>query len=175
MTHSFTPEYVPKRNTNTCPSKTCTQIFISNSLFSFFCFLGPYPQHMEVPKLGVELELQLPAYTTARATPDLSCICDIQHSSRQHQILNPLSRARDQTHVFIDTSWVPHHWATMGMPTVESRNNPIVHWLVNKLAKCGYSEYYKIFAVFTTNFYNHFPLIIQHVLSYDIFYFCQWL
>ena len=25
---------------------------------------------MEVPRLGVELELQLPAYTTATATPD---------------------------------------------------------------------------------------------------------
>ena len=24
-------------------------------------FLGPHPWHMEVPKLGVELELQLPA------------------------------------------------------------------------------------------------------------------
>ena len=23
----------------------------------FFCFLGPHPQHMEVPRLGVELEL----------------------------------------------------------------------------------------------------------------------
>ena len=27
---------------------------------------------MEVPRLGVELELQPPAYTTAIATPDLS-------------------------------------------------------------------------------------------------------
>ena len=24
----------------------------------FFCFLGPYPQHMEVSRLGVELELK---------------------------------------------------------------------------------------------------------------------
>jgi len=29
---------------------------------------------MEVPRLGVELELQLPAYATATATPDLSLI-----------------------------------------------------------------------------------------------------
>ena len=36
------------------------------SLF-FFSFLGPHPQHMEVPRLGVESELQLPAYTTATA------------------------------------------------------------------------------------------------------------
>ena len=34
-------------------------------LFVFLPFLGPLPQHMEVPRLGVELELQLPAYATA--------------------------------------------------------------------------------------------------------------
>ena len=28
-------------------------------------FLGPHPRHMEVPRLGVESELQLPAYNTA--------------------------------------------------------------------------------------------------------------
>ena len=33
--------------------------------FFFFALLGPYPRHMEVPRLGVKLELQLLAYTTA--------------------------------------------------------------------------------------------------------------
>ena len=40
-------------------------------------FLGPHLQHTEVPRLGVESELQLLAYTTATATPDLSCICNL--------------------------------------------------------------------------------------------------
>jgi len=31
---------------------------------------------MEVPRLGVEVELMLPAYTTATARPDLSRVCD---------------------------------------------------------------------------------------------------
>ena len=35
---------------------------------------------MEGPRLGVELELQLQAYTTAMATPDPSHICDLHHS-----------------------------------------------------------------------------------------------
>ena len=30
----------------------------------FFFFLGLHPRHMEVSRLGVELELQLQAYTT---------------------------------------------------------------------------------------------------------------
>ena len=32
-----------------------------------YCFLGLHPWHIEAPSLGVELELQLPAYTTATA------------------------------------------------------------------------------------------------------------
>ena len=40
--------------------------------FFFFCFffLGLHLWHMEVPKLGGESELQLPADITATATPD---------------------------------------------------------------------------------------------------------
>ena len=49
---------------------------------------------MEVPRLGVKLELQLPAYTTATAMQDLSHVWNLHHSSGQHQILNPLSEAR---------------------------------------------------------------------------------
>ena len=61
---------------------------------------------MEVPRLGVELELQLPAYALAIAMPDPSHICDLHCSSRQCPILNPLSGARDQIHILVDTSWV---------------------------------------------------------------------
>ena len=42
------------------------------SLFFGLFVLGPHPQHMEVPRLGVESELQLLAYATATATPDPS-------------------------------------------------------------------------------------------------------
>ena len=42
------------------------------------------------------MELQLLAYTTATAPPDPSHISDLHPSSRQYQILNPLSEARDQ-------------------------------------------------------------------------------
>ena len=70
-----------------------------NSFFFFFLsfvFLGLYP-HMDVPRLGTELELQLLAYVTAIATGDLSLICNLYYRSRKHQILNPLSKTRDQT------------------------------------------------------------------------------
>ena len=61
---------------------------------------------MEIPRLGVNLELQLLAYATAILMQDPSHICDLHISSRQHQIPDPLSEARDQTLILMDTSQV---------------------------------------------------------------------
>ena len=61
---------------------------------------------MEVPRLGVESELYVPTYITATATRDLIRVCNLHHSSRQRQILNPLSEDRDQTRILPDLSWV---------------------------------------------------------------------
>jgi len=87
--------------------------------FSFFLlllllllFLGLHPRHMEVPRLEVELELLLPTIAAATATWDPSHIFDLHHSSQQCWILKPLSEARDQTCILLDTSWVHYHWAT---------------------------------------------------------------
>ena len=80
--------------------------------FVLLCFLGLHLQRMEFPRLGVESELQLSAYTTTTATQDPSCLCNLYHSSRQHQIPNPLSKVRDQTRNFMDSSQVHYPWAT---------------------------------------------------------------
>ena len=77
-----------------------------NAFFFFFCFLGPNLGPKEVPRLGVESELQLTACTTATATQDPSRVCDLYHTSRQRRILNPWSEARDWTCVLRDTSQV---------------------------------------------------------------------
>ena len=69
---------------------------------------------MEIPRLGVKSELQLPAYTIATTTADPSCVCNLHHSSQQCWMLNPLSKARDSAHVLMDTSWVHCLWATTG-------------------------------------------------------------
>ena len=61
---------------------------------------------MEVSGIGAESELQLLASTTATATADLSCICNLHHSMWQCWILNPLSEARDRTHILMDTRQV---------------------------------------------------------------------
>ena len=84
--------------------------------FIYFIYLGPDPRHMEVPRLGVESELQLPADTTVTATRGPSHVCDLHHSSLQHRILNLLSEARDRNQILLDTSRVHFHCATVGTP-----------------------------------------------------------
>ena len=84
----------------------CVCIYVC--VYLLVVFLGLHLWHMQVPRLGAELELQLPAYTTATAMWDLSSICDLHQSSWQCRVLNPLNEAREQSHVPMDTSWVPY-------------------------------------------------------------------
>jgi len=56
-----------------------------------------HPQHMEISRLGVELELWLLACTAATAVWDPRCICGLHHNSQQRRILNLLSEVRDGT------------------------------------------------------------------------------
>ena len=79
------------------PSMALSSPFLF-SFLSFFGFLGLHLwQRMNIPRLGVELELQPPAYTTATATatPLPSHICNLHYGSQQCWILNPLSEARE--------------------------------------------------------------------------------
>ena len=79
-----------------------------SAFFFFGFFLGPHLRRMEVPRLGVWLELQLPVYATATATPDLSCVFGLHCSSQQLQILNPLNKTRDGTRNLV-VSFLLHH------------------------------------------------------------------
>ena len=75
-------------------------------------FLGSTPGHMghmEIPKLGVKSELQLPAYTIATAMQDPSRVYSLHHSSWQGQILNPLCRTRGGIRILMDASQIHYH------------------------------------------------------------------
>ena len=61
-------------------SMTILTILILLVLF-FFVFLELHLQHMEVPSLGVELELQLPAYTTVPGIQATSMTYTIAHGN----------------------------------------------------------------------------------------------
>ena len=75
---------------------------------------------MEVPRLRVELELQLLAYTTATATGDPSHNCHLHHSSRQCWVLNHRGRPGIET----VSSWIlvrfVNCWAMKGTPSIFS-------------------------------------------------------
>ena len=62
---------------------------------------------MEVPGSG-QIIVTAASLDTTTATRDPSHVCNLYPSSQQHWILNPLSEARDQTPVLMDTSRV--HW-----------------------------------------------------------------
>ena len=81
----------------------------------FFSFLGPHLQHMEVPRLVINLELYLPAYTTSRATRDLNCIYNLYHL--QCQILIPLSSGIKPTYSWILVGFI-NCWAMKATPFV---------------------------------------------------------
>ena len=82
-----------------------------------FCCLGPHLWHREVPRLGVESKLQLPAYTTPQQcqirtkphlgpTPQLTATPDSQ----------PTEQGQGSNRVLMDTSWVCYRWAATGTP-----------------------------------------------------------
>ena len=80
---------------------------------------------MEVPRLGFESELQLPAYTTAMTVLDLSRICDLSDSLQQCRILNQVSKAVDQTHNLMDTRQVLNPLSHNGKSSPEYFNPDI--------------------------------------------------
>ena len=88
---------------------SCSVLCLIFDFLFFPIFLGLHPWHMEVSRLGVESELKPLAYITAVATVDPRCVCDLHHSSQQHQIVNPVSEVRDWTCILMDTSWVCYH------------------------------------------------------------------
>ena len=69
--------------------------------YFFSIFWGPHPQHMEVPRLG-----------SIR-----SCSHWPIPQPQQHQILNPVRKARGQTCVLMDASQIHFCWAMMGTPS----------------------------------------------------------
>ena len=99
------------------------KIGLSKTLFSFlmtkkptvssyqsFQARGRIPQDLDGLPMPKPQQYRILAtsstYTTATASPDLSHMCNLHHSSWQYQILSPLTEARDQACVLTDTSWV---------------------------------------------------------------------
>ena len=95
--------------------KCCCRVFF----YLFFCAASAAHRSSQIKKL-LKLELQLPAYTTATAMPDLSQICHLHHSSWKRQIPDPLTR--DGIGILMDSSQICFHCTTMGTRVVAHFN-----------------------------------------------------
>ena len=83
---------------------TWFRLYFENLTRTFFFLPFYFFRAAPVPRLRVKSKPQLSAYATATATRDLSWVCDLHHSSWQRWILNPMSKARDQTHMVMGPS-----------------------------------------------------------------------
>ena len=86
--------------------------------FLFVCLfvlhvLGPYLWHMAVLRLG-EFGAAAAGIDHSHRNMGSKPHHDLHHSSWQHWIPNPLSEARDQTHILMDSRQVHYHEAMMG-------------------------------------------------------------
>ena len=97
---SYSSESTPSLGTSICrgcsPKKTKKKKSIL--FFCLFAFSRAAPGACGSSQARGVMGAVPPAYTTATATRHPSRVCNLHHSSWQHHILNPLSKARDRTH-----------------------------------------------------------------------------
>ena len=62
------------------------------------------------------MEVTAPGLPTATTMPDLSRVCNLQHSSQKRWIPDPLSKARDGICIVMDTSQICFCSARTGTP-----------------------------------------------------------
>ena len=75
--------------------------------------------------------------------PDLSRVYDLHHGSQQFQILNPLSEARDSTHILMDPSRVRQllsHEGNSGMPVILKIGSITAYLYANEKGLLGHEK-----------------------------------
>ena len=101
---------------------------------------------------------------------DPSHVCDVHHSSWQHRILNPLSKARDWTCVFMDPSQILFHWAMTRTPILCRILNSTYKWYLWYLSFSFFHLIWETLVLFTLmqmalfhSFYGWIVVNIYHI------------
>ena len=92
----------------------CIYVCLYVCIYLFIAFQGCTCSTWKFPGQGGQIRATALATATATATQDPSHVCNLHHSLWQHQTPNPLSEARNQTHILMDTSRIRFHCATTG-------------------------------------------------------------
>ena len=83
---------------------------------------------MEISRLGGQIGTVAAVLHHSHSNSESELHCDLHHCSRQRQILNPLSGARDWTHIRMDTSQVCYRRATIGTLEHTSYSHIYTDW-----------------------------------------------
>ena len=100
--------FVPADSMSGCVRSTYlnSSVFYFTLLLLFFIFFMAVPMAYGSSQARAQIRVAAEACAIATATLDQTHICDLYHSLRKSWILSPLRKARDQTHILIDTSLV---------------------------------------------------------------------
>ena len=122
-------------------------IYLFIYLFNYlFCLVGLNPQQNVGSKARGLIGAIAAGLHHSHSNTDPSCFCDLHHSSWQHRIADPLSKARDQTPILMDASWSCFCCITSGTPrlfysiltTTQCQSTGIISMLQGKTkAKTG--------------------------------------
>ena len=77
--------------------------------FFFFVFFRATPMAYGISQARGQIRAAAAGLHQSHSGARSSRICNLHHSSRQHQILNPMSEARDRTHNLMVISQVRYH------------------------------------------------------------------
>ena len=123
--------------------------------FAFFFFYGRTCSIWKFPGWGLNQSYSCrPAPPTA--TQDPSRICNLHHSSPQHWILNPLSKARDQTHILMDSSQIRFRCTIVG---------------TSLYFRCVFFPLFSVFCFCLTSFFSPFLLFFFFLFPFFFFFF----
>ena len=134
-------------------------------------------QHMEVPGPRVQSELQLPAYTTAIATPHMSCIYSLCCSLRLCWILSPMIEpATSQKHWVLNL--VSHNRNSLYIHMPSFMIDLFIYFILFWILFLIYRVFFDVLDVFYTCMLNTFTpsvacfwFTLQHVLKSNFFPF----
>ena len=141
-THPYFPSF--------CLSVQGSRGFLLNKII-IFSFLWLHLQHMEVPRLGVKSELQLPAYATVKAmeTQVQSGICNLHHSCDTSSLTHWL-RPGNQTQIHLHTSWILNPLSHNGNPLNKFFLQLLFGWLSISPVECKLHESRPLSVLLTT-------------------------